>query len=234
MHIRILGTRGEIEPTAPRHSKHSGVLIDGKLLFDVGEKEFLDYKPEAVFITHLHPDHAFFVRKFSPFESKTYAPEESRDTRVNILTEPLQLDSYKVTPVPTHHSKLVKSQAYLIEKDGQRLLYTGDVIWIDKEYHPLLEGLNLVITDGSYIRKGGMIRKDKETGALYGHGGIPNLVHLFAPFTKHILFVHFGSWFYKDAEAAKKKLAELGEENGVSVTPAYDGMEFDLKDLTKA
>ncbi len=233
MHIKILGTRGEIEPTLPRHSRHSGVLVDGKLLFDVGEKEYLDYKPEAVFITHLHPDHAFFITQFSPLESKIYAPEESRDARVNVLAELLELESYKITPVPTHHSKLVKSQAYLVEKGGQRLFYTGDVIWIDKQYHSLLKNLDLVITDGSYLRKGGMIRMDKETGQLYGHGGIPNLIHLFAPFTKQMLFVHFGSWFYRDTEAANEKLAELGKENGVTITAAYDGMEFNLEDMAK-
>jgi glyoxylase-like metal-dependent hydrolase (beta-lactamase superfamily II) len=62
MNIKILGTRGEIKVSAPYHSRHSGVLIDNTLLLDCGEPEFLDYKPQAILITHLHPDHAFFVR----------------------------------------------------------------------------------------------------------------------------------------------------------------------------
>ena len=69
MKLRILGTRGEIKSSAPRHSKHSGVLIDGKLMLDVGEKEFLDLKPGCVFITHLHPDHAFFINDVHDYNS---------------------------------------------------------------------------------------------------------------------------------------------------------------------
>ena len=62
MKITILGTRGEIEPTAPYHARHSGLLVDDTLMFDLGEQEFLAYKPSYIFITHLHPDHAYFVR----------------------------------------------------------------------------------------------------------------------------------------------------------------------------
>jgi glyoxylase-like metal-dependent hydrolase (beta-lactamase superfamily II) len=63
MKIEILGTRGEIKNLKPYHAKHSGVFIDNDLLFDLGEKEYLKLNPEHIFITHLHPDHAFFARK---------------------------------------------------------------------------------------------------------------------------------------------------------------------------
>ena len=41
MKIQILGTRGEVEPSAPYHARHSGILIDDRFMFDLGEKEFL-------------------------------------------------------------------------------------------------------------------------------------------------------------------------------------------------
>lgn len=229
MEIHILGTRGEVEPSAPYHSRHSGVLVDDVLLLDVGEKEFLGYQPEYVFITHLHPDHAFFVTDPCELDASVYAPETSPNlTHITVITEAVEVDSYRVTPIPTHHSKYVKSMAYLIESGNQRLLYTGDLIWINKEYHHLLEGLSLVITDGSFIRKGGFIRKDRETGQLYGHTGIPDLIHLFQRFTQHILFVHFGNWFYKDARGARRTLEKLGKASGVAVYVGYDGMKLDI------
>lgn len=40
MKIKILGTRGEIEESAPYHSKQSGVLVDDKILLDIGDKDF--------------------------------------------------------------------------------------------------------------------------------------------------------------------------------------------------
>lgn len=39
MNIKVLGTRGEIEESAPYHSHHSGVLIDDAILLDCGEQK---------------------------------------------------------------------------------------------------------------------------------------------------------------------------------------------------
>ena len=82
-----------------------------------------------------------------------------------------------------------------------------------------------MITDGSYIRKGGLVVSDTE-GRVWGHNGIPDLVHLFEQFTDHIVFTHFGSWFYKDIAAARKKLESLSSR--VKVEVAYDGLELRL------
>jgi len=61
MRIKILGTRGNVTASAPKHARHSGILVDGRLLLDLGEAAYLDYRPRYVFITHLHPDHAAFM-----------------------------------------------------------------------------------------------------------------------------------------------------------------------------
>jgi len=218
-----LGTRGEIEASALYHSRHSGVLIDKKILLDIGEEEFLKYKPKYILITHLHPDHAFFVRE----------PEKRAKIRIPIYTpkdlkqkKSVKVDSYKITPIPTIHSKKVKSLAYLIEKSGEKLLYTGDMIWINKKYHKLLKNLDLVITEASFYRKGGLVRRDKKTGKIYGHTGVPNLINLFKKFTSHIVFLHFGSWFYGDIKQARRKLNKLGKENKIKITVAYQGLEL--------
>ncbi len=238
MNIKILGTRGEIEVSSPYHSHHSGILVDKKILFDVGEESFLEYQPKYIFITHFHPDHAYFVRSLGKISSlihlpfSVYGPEKYKeDKRLNVLTKKIKIDSYKITPVPTIHSKKVKSQGYLIEKDKQRIFYTGDMVWIEKKYHYLIKNLDLVITEASFIKKGGMVRRDKETGKVYGHNGIPNLINFFKSFTKDILFVHFGNWFYKNINKSRKELMKLGKEAGIKVFIGYDGMEFNLKNV---
>lgn len=233
MKIKILGTRGEIEESLPYHSKHSGVLIDEKLLLDLGEKEFLKYRPKWILLTHLHPDHAYFVRRkaeeIPPDQIPIYAPESFKKVpNMHILQKQIDLSSYSITPIPTHHSKLVKSQAYLIKKGKQSILYTGDLVWINKEYHDLFDQVDLVITEASFLRKGGMIRRDKETHEIFGHNGIPNLIDLFKKHTKHILFIHFGSWFYQDTKASKKKLIALGKEKGIRSIIGHDGLKLDL------
>jgi glyoxylase-like metal-dependent hydrolase (beta-lactamase superfamily II) len=230
MKIKVLGTRGEIEESCLKHKKHSGVLVDGKLLLDLGEKEFLGYDPKWILITHLHPDHAYFVRRRKQEEPPTkaiiYAPEQI--SRVKVLSKAITLGGYKIIPIPTHHSKLVESQAYLIKKGKRSLLYTGDLIWINKEYHSLIDAVDIVITEASFFRKGGMIRRDKDTHEIFGHNGVPNLIDLFKKHTKQILFVHFGSWFFQNPKEAKKKLAALGREKGVKAIAGYDGQEIEI------
>lgn len=240
MKIKILGTRGEIDESAPYHSKHSGVLINDELLLDLGEKEFLSYHSKWIFITHLHPDHAYFVRwgkeEIPSTQAVIYAPEtpkkDALKSSVQVIAQTAQIGRYLITPIPTHHSKHVKSQAYLIKTGGQSLLYTGDLIWIDKRYHPLFGHVDLVITEGSFMRKGGFIRKDKETEALYGHNGIPNLIDLFKPYTHNILFIHFGSWFYKNIGSARQTLHALGKEKRVNTIVGYDGMEINSQEFS--
>ncbi|TXT61769.1 MAG: Ribonuclease Z [Promethearchaeota archaeon] len=229
MKIKILGTIGMHEKSARKHSKRSGILIDDKILFDLGEKEYLIYKPDYIFLTHLHPDHAIFIEEeIFNIEIPVHAPNYSkRLPDLKIIREEVNLDSYKITPIPTHHSKSLDSVAYLIENNqNNRILYTGDLIWIDKEYHYLLENLDLIIADGSFLRKGGMTRKDSKTGQLFGHNGIPDLIKFLKPFTNKIVFTHFGSWFFEDIEKSKKEIISLYDSINIEV--AYDGMEINL------
>jgi hypothetical protein len=86
--------------------------------------------------------------------------------------------------------------------------------------------VDLVITEGSLIRKGGLVRRDPATGKKVGRAGIPDLVEFFRPFTRWIVFTHVGSWFYKDVPAAVRKIEALGD--GVRVEAAYDGMVIEI------
>lgn len=226
MDVRILGTRGEIKASARGHRNHSGVLVDGTLLFDVGEKKFLKSRPRAVFITHLHPDHAAFIREpFTiPPRTPVYAPERSVYPFIKKVT-PMMLGSYRITPIPTDHSKKVKSCAYLIERGRKRLLYTGDLLWMRLQYRSKLGMLDCVITEGSFLKEGGMIRANS-AGEKWGHAGIPNLIRLFKPHAHTIVLTHFGSWFFKDITRSHAEIALLGKQNGITLVAAHDGMEL--------
>lgn len=230
MKIKILGTRGEIEASAPYHAKKSGLLIDDTLLFDCGDERFLAYKPRAVFITHLHPDHAYFVREHEPVPAGTvfYAPEQYDHGITGITNRPFTIAGYRITPIPTIHSVRVKSNAYLIEYKKKRILYTGDMIWIEKKYHDYLHDLDLVITEASFIRVGGIIRRDKATGKIFGHTGVPNLIKLFKPATHSILFMHFGSWFYKNMQESRVLFKRLAREHDLEIIVGYDGLEITI------
>jgi len=233
MEVKILGTRGEIEHSAPYHSHHSGVLIDQELLLDLGEEEFLEYEPRWILITHLHPDHAFFVDqnfKELSINPPIYAPEKYPDLKIRVVKpeQPLNLDGFKARAIPTTHSKKVENLAYLIQRKTKKVLYTGDLVWLEKKYHHYFDNLDLVITDGSFIREGGIVRRGTE-GELWGHTGIPNLVRLFKDHTDKILFIHYGSWFYtKEAKKARKKITQLGEKNNVQTIVGHDGQKLKI------
>lgn len=86
MKITILGTRGEVKESAAGHIKHSGVLVDQAILFDIGEREFLGIRPEAILIAHLHPDHAFFILEPAKIETDMpiYAPEGHKNAEITV------------------------------------------------------------------------------------------------------------------------------------------------------
>ena len=230
MNITFLGSRGEIEEKAPRHTKHSGILINGQILIDVGEPEYRDRKPGLILFTHLHPDHAYFVREKETFiaDAPVYAPESSElIPNLSIIEEPFSFSGYKIIPVPTIHSLKVKSTGYIIIYEQCKVMYTGDMAWIEKKYHHHFEGLDLVISDGSFLRKGGMIRRDKESGKIYGHTGIPDIIRMFADYTPEIAFTHFGKWFMDDVPLARKKLKEITPDK-IKLVTAHDGKEIEV------
>ncbi len=226
MKLRILGTRGEIPLSAPRHENHSGMLIDDTILIDFGEVSYATYKPQAIFITHLHPDHAIFMRGPCPVpEVPIYAPERRDLPFLKLLPKVSEVQGCRITAVPTKHSARVVSRAFLIESKGKRVLYTGDLLSIDKKYLAQLGMIDVVVTEASAMREGGIVRKN-QTGLLFGHAGVPDLVRLFAPHTKRIILTHFGSWFMKDVRAGTRELQALGKTYGADIAIARDGEVF--------
>ncbi|MFD2516779.1 MBL fold metallo-hydrolase [Salinimicrobium flavum] len=228
MKIKILGTRGKIEPKAPHYTNHTGFLLDERILIDVGEPVYMDHKPEAIIFTHFHPDHAYFVPEKEIFSPKIplFGPEEHELVpNLKIITGKFHVNGYKFTPIPVIHALKLKSLAYLIEKDGTKLFITGDVAWIEKANLAELPRVDLVITEASFIRKGGMIRRKKDR--IFGHTGVPDLIRLLSPYTNKMVFTHYGTWFFENINESKKMIRELQTEE-TELIPGYDGMELEI------
>jgi ribonuclease BN (tRNA processing enzyme) len=228
-HVRleILGTRGNIPRSAPAHARHSGILVDSRILLDLGEVAYLRYRPQHIFITHLHSDHAAFQQTDLQTDAVMYVPEASRKVpAARVVSRAVEVGPYRIVPVPTVHSVTVRSVGYIVEKAARRVFYSSDMVAIDRRYHRRLRRLDLVITEGSFMRRGGMVRTDPASGRRFGHTGIPDLIEFFGAFTSRIIITHFGSWFYKDIAAAKRQIAALGD--GVEVSAARDRLVIDI------
>lgn len=227
MRVEILGTRGNIPLSAPGYVRHAGVLVDRSILLDLGELSYLRRRPRHIFITHLHPDHAAFLATREPPSGPLYLPERLPIApHAVVVRRAVQLGEYRVIPVPTEHAVNRRSLGYIVERGRRRILYTSDLISIHRRHNARLGRLDLVITDGSFMRSGGLVRVDPATSKRFGHAGIPDLVAFFARFTSRIVFTHFGSWFFRDVPASRRRLSALGD--GVHVIAARDGMVIDV------
>lgn len=205
---------------------HSGVLVN-EVLFDLGERCFLERGPEAVFLTHLHADHAFFTEEeVAPLQVPTFAPQRwEGHPEVQVIRSSREAGGLTVTAVPTVHSISYRSNAYLIDDGVSRIMYTGDLVSVQRRYRDRLPEMDLVITDGSFIREGGLVRRDGR-GRPHGHAGIPNLVRFFSPLAPRIVFTHFGSWFFHDVDGSVRRIEALSGAS--SVEAAHDGMAIEL------
>ncbi|WP_424494523.1 MBL fold metallo-hydrolase [Salinimicrobium sp. GXAS 041] len=228
MKIKVLGSRGKIEPSALKYQNHSGFLIDDKILIDVGEREFMTTNPEAIVFTHFHPDHAFFVseeKKFTP-EIPLFGPQEHPlIPNLKLISGKFDILGYSFTPVPVIHALKLKSLGYIVEKDKKRAFFTGDVAWIEKAYLQKIEKVDVVITEATMINKGGRINRKKDK--IFGHTGVPDLVRILSPLTNRIIFTHFGDWFFENVEKSPKILKDFSTPH-LGVIPAFDGLEFSL------
>lgn len=227
MKIKILGTRGKIEPSARGYKNHSGILIDGKILIDVGESEYMEHDLEAVVFTHFHPDHAYFVSQQEKFSSEIalFGPEAQEFVpNLTVVSEKFNIGEYQFTPVPVIHALKLKSLGYVIQKGEKSIFITGDVAWIEKAEREQLPKVDLVITEATFINKGGRINRKKDR--IFGHTGVPDLIRILSPMAGKIVFTHYGNWFFENVEDGLKKIKVLEED--VPLIPAKDGMEIEI------
>src|SRR5438045_8533208 len=72
MKLTFLGTRGEIEARTRQHRMHSSLLVSyrgKKVMIDCGfdwQGKFERLHPDAIVLTHAHPDHAWGLRNGAP------------------------------------------------------------------------------------------------------------------------------------------------------------------------
>ncbi len=243
MKFHFIGTGAADYPKhsdAPEKRRFTSTLVDDCLLIDGTESIIEDIdlirNVPAMIFTHSHMDH--FEKSFkdmvSPRESfceKSWAS----DCEASPITPyvPFETAGFTITPLPANHSTPRKDEQpliYILEKDGERVLYATDGGWLlNGAYHAIKKGtpLDAAIFDGTV---GDQLPNDWR---IFEHNTLPmvrnmkkamigaNLLKENAP----VIVTHLARTLHPD----QKTLVENEKKLGNELIIAYDGMVFDTK-----
>ena len=242
MRLHFFGTKGYVEEKSRAHSGHSAFTIETggfRLLCDFGQNRrgLLErIRPDAVFVSHAHPDHAWGLEEGTDVSvhasAVTHAITKDLPIRNRVTLEPeksVTVGPFRLTAFPVVHSVRCPCVAARIESAGFVLVYSGDIIAFERP-EAALAGADGYIGDGSTL-KGSLVRRHA-TGALMGHTTVRAQLGWLAKFgIGRAIFSHFGTGPITMGEPAlKKALAELAAEKAPAsrVSAARDGLRIEL------
>lgn len=229
--LLFLGTKGEIEESSPKHHYHSSLLIisdQTRILIDYGvlhQHSLDELDPEAVFITHAHPDHYTWLNEpvdspvavYLTRETLDYGKHRPQNSEVIRPGQRFTIGDFDAMAYRVTHSIRCPAVGYRIEVGGKTLVYNSDLVDI-VEKEEILAGVDCYVGDGSAI-KANLVRRRGDK--LFGHTRITTQINWCKKFgIHHIIFTHLG----KETIANEDVFAEEHPE----VILAYDGMEMEV------
>ena len=243
MKFHFLGTGAADWPKhsdAPEKRRFTSTLVEDSLLIDGTESiiEELDRvkNVDAMIFTHSHKDHFEKSFKDQVAPKATYCEKSwAEDCGAAPLTPfvPFDVAGFHILPLPSNHSTPRKDEQpliYILEKDGERVLYATDGAWLlNGAYHAIKDGapLDAAVFDGTVgdalpnnwrvfeHNTLPMVRTMKR--ALVGAG----LMKENAP----VIVTHLARTLHPDQKTLEENEKSLGNE----LIIAYDGMVFDTK-----
>jgi ribonuclease BN (tRNA processing enzyme) len=240
MIIGFPGTKGEIEESSTRHKYHSSLTLGYKstrALIDLGVKynpvlmrEINDF--DFILITHAHPDHYIWTLKneerikipvYTTKVTFDYGKYKPKNYRIIEPDTEVRLRDLKVTAYRVIHSLRCPAVAYKIRGD-RSIVYAPDIVDFEKDKSSILEGIDLLIADGSSLNVNMVRRKDDK---LFGHTRIGTTIGWCKKYgINQLIITHCGKQVVTmDEHELEKKIREYSEGK-VEVKVAYDNWTF--------
>src|SRR5438309_2792600 len=240
MKLKFLVTRGEIEALTRQHRMHSSLLVSyrgKKVMIDCGFDwlgKFERLHPDAIVLTHAHPDHAWGLRNGAP--CPVYAPQETWRTLPNYKISdchviknraPIRICGITFEAFPVEHSILAPAVGYGIVAGHARIFYGPDLLFIHDRV-AALKGVQLYVGDGATLTHS-FVRKRGDT--LIGHPTVPTQLGWCAKEgVARAIITHCGSEIVNGYERKLSlELCMMPSDRGMEAQIAHDRMELVLR-----
>ncbi len=237
--LEFLGTRANTKVRSAAHRMHSSLLVScggTRIMIDCGAEwlgELGAIAPDAIVITHAHPDHAFGLKEGAP--CPVYATREcwaSIDDMPILLRELVRPGAaFKIGPVefealPVIHSSIAPAVGYRVTVVGAAFFYVPDVLQIPGGAD-VLGGIDLYIGDGARLEHP-IVRGDGARAS--GHASICEQLSWCADAkVSRAIFTHCGTPIITANEAEiDARLRAMGSALAVQATFARDGQKVRL------
>ncbi|SDF48900.1 Phosphoribosyl 1,2-cyclic phosphodiesterase [Limimonas halophila] len=239
MQLTFLGTRAHIEAANRRHRRHSAALVhrDGaRVMLDCGadwRERVHTLKPDAIVLTHGHPDHAFGLRDGAP--CPVFATDATwstingfpiRERRPLPQRKPVALAGLTVEAFPVEHSTRCPAVGLRISADDTTFFYAPDVAYIP-DRASALKGAAVYVGDGSSLETSHV---RKQGARLVGHAPVrQQLTWCEKSGVPRAYFTHCGTEIVTgDERKLRPHLEKLAGERGVQARLAYDGLSVEI------
>jgi len=240
MKLTFLGTRGEIEARTRRHHMHSSLLVSyrgKKVMIDCGLDwlgKFERLHPDAIVLTHAHPDHAWGLRQGAA--CPVYAPPETWQTLPNYKIDhrhviknraPIKICGITLEAFPVEHSILAPAVGYRARAGHACVFYGPDLLFIH-DRAPALKGVHVYIGDGATLTRSFVRRRGDK---LIGHATVRTQLGWCAKEgVPRAVITHCGSEIVSgDERKLASELRTMASERGIEAQIAHDRMELVLR-----